>query len=192
MPFTLNIGATAPDFSLPATDGKTYSLKDFKAEVLVIFFSCNHCPYVVNSDESTRKTVEKYKKRGVDFVAINSNSENTINEDGFEFMKKRMEEHKFPWIYLHDKTQEIAKKYGALRTPHFFVFDKSRKLIYTGRGVDTPRNPDTVTTHDLENALDDHLEGKSVRKTVTNPVGCNVKWEGQDKHWMPPEAVPLE
>ena len=193
MSFTLKIGTQAPDFHLPSTNGKTYSLKDFdKAPALVIFFTCNHCPYVINSNEVTRKTVEKYIQKGVDFVAINSNSANTVYEDDFEHMKLNMEKQKFPWIYLHDESQNIAKTYGALRTPHFYVFDKERKLIYSGRGVDTPRNPETISINDLENALDDYLSGKPVRKALTNPVGCNVKWEGQDKHWMPPEAKPLE
>ena len=139
--FTLEIGAKAPDFSLKATDGKTYTLKDFdKSSVLVVFFTCNHCPYVIGSDEVTRKTVEKFAPRGVAFVGINSNSANTKPQDSFDHMVERMKTNLFPWKYLHDSTQEIAKKYGALRTPHFYVFDKSRKLIYTGRAVDNPKD----------------------------------------------------
>lgn len=192
MPFTLPIGSSAPNFKLPATDGKTYSLKDFeKAPVLVIFFTCNHCPYVIGSDEVTRKTAEKFKKDGVIFVGINSNSVNTIPEDSFEHMKQRMHAHHFLWIYLYDQKQNIAKKFGALRTPHFFVFDKNRKLIYTGRGVDSPRNVAKMTVNDLENALAEHLAGKSITTPVTNPIGCNVKWEGKERHWMPPEACDL-
>src|SRR5262245_3924369 len=139
MPFTLELGDEAPNFDLPATDGKHYALKDFAdTPILVVFFTCNHCPYVIGSDEITRKTVEQYSKKGVKFVGINTNSEKTIPEDSFEHMKKRMQQHRFPWIYLRDETQSIAKKYGALRTPHFFVFDKDRKLVYTGRGIDKP------------------------------------------------------
>jgi len=192
MPFTLSIGAKAPNFSLPATDGKTYSLNDFKdSPVLVVFFTCNHCPFVINSDELTRKTVEKFKLKGVSFVAINSNSEKTYPEDSFEMMVERMKTHHFPWIYLYDKSQEIAKKYGALRTPHFYVFDAARKLVYTGRGVDSPRDLSKVTVNDLENALTELLAGKSISQPQTNPIGCNVKWEGHDKHWMPPDACNL-
>lgn len=190
--FTLHPGAKAPDFSLPATDGKTYSLKDFqKADVLVIFFTCNHCPYVVGSDEVTRKTAEKFMKKGVAFVAINSNSRHTYEEDSFEHMVKRMKTHKFPWIYLHDEKQDVARKYGALRTPHFFVFDKHHKLIYTGRGVDSPRDTSKMKVNDLDRALEEHLLGKPVSVPMTNPIGCNVKWEGKDAHWMPPEACDL-
>lgn len=192
MPFTLSLGSKAPDFTLKGTDGKTHSLKDFnKADVLVIFFTCNHCPFVINSDEITRKTVEKFKSKGVAFVGINSNSPNLYPEDSFDHMVERMNKHKFPWVYLYDATQEIAKKYGALRTPHFYVFDKSRHLIYTGRGVDSPRDISKMTVNDLENALDEHLAGKPISKPLTNPIGCNVKWEGHDKHWMPPDACDL-
>src|SRR3954470_8120494 len=171
MSFTLQIGEKAPDFRLPATDGKTYSLGDFAADpVLVIFFTCNHCPYVTGSDESTRKTVEKFVGRGVRFVAINSNSKNTYAEDDFPHMVERMREQKFPWIYLHDATQEVARAYGALRTPHFFVFDRDRRLVYTGRAVDNPRQAERSKMHDLERALEEHLAGKPITTPVTNPI----------------------
>ena len=191
MAFTLQIGQTAPDFTLPATDGKIYQLSDFTENVLVIFFTCNHCPYVIGSDEVTRKTVEKYAPKGVRFVGINSNSKNTYEEDSFPNMVKRMQEHSFPWHYLYDESQEIAKKYGALRTPHFYVFNKNRKLIYTGRAVDNPRDASKINVNDLENALEEHLAGMEISSKVTNPIGCNVKWDGQDKHWMPADACDL-
>jgi len=190
--FTLQIGKKAPDFRLPATDGKTYSLDDFKtARVLVVFFTCNHCPFVTGSDEITRAAALRFKDKGVAFIGINSNSENTYQEDDFDTMVKRMEEHKFPWVYARDKSQDIAMAYGALRTPHFFVFDEERKLVYTGRGVDNPRNTGRMTTNDLERALEEVVAGKPVSVPMTNPTGCNVKWEGKDAHWMPPEACDL-
>jgi len=192
MAFTLQIGDRAPDFELPATDGKPYSLADFAgAEVLVVFFTCNHCPYVTGSDEVTRATVERFKDKGVAFVGINSNSENTYPTDGFDYMVERMNAHHFPWIYARDKSQEVAMAYGALRTPHFYVFDEDRKLVYTGRGVDNPREPAEMTVNDLDRALEELLTGQPVSTPVTNPIGCNVKWEGQDAHWMPPEACDL-
>jgi peroxiredoxin len=192
MAFTLQIGKQAPDFSLAGTDGKVYSLASFsETKTLVVFFTCNHCPYVVGSDEVTRKTVEKFKPRGVSFVGINSNSPNTYPEDSFENMVLRMREHKFPWVYLYDPTQDIARAYGALRTPHFFVFDGTRKLVYTGRGVDNPRETNKMTVNDLENALNEHVSGKKITMPITNPIGCNVKWDGKDPHWMPPEACDL-
>jgi peroxiredoxin len=192
MSFTLQPGEPAPDFRLPATDGKTYALDDFASNpVLVVFFTCNHCPYVTGSDESTRRTTEKFAPRGVRFVAINSNSKNTYAEDDFPHMVERMREEKFPWIYLHDETQEVARAYGALRTPHFYVFDRDRKLIYTGRAVDNPRQAERSKANDLERALEEHLAGKTISAPVTNPIGCNVKWEGRDAHWMPADACDL-
>jgi peroxiredoxin len=192
MSFTLDIGERPPEFRLPATDGKTYAISDLEADpVLVMFFTCNHCPYVTGSDEDTRRVVEKFAERGVRFVAINSNSANTYEEDDFPHMVQRMQENHFPWIYLHDATQDVARAYGALRTPHFFVFDRDRKLIYTGRAMDNPRQSSKATTHDLERALDEYLSGKPVSVPVTNPIGCNVKWEGKDAHWMPAEACDL-
>jgi peroxiredoxin len=192
MSFTLQIGDRAPGFQLPATDGKTYTLSDFESDpVLVIFFTCNHCPYVTGSDEETRRMAEKFSDRGVRFVAINSNSRNTYSEDDFPHMVERMLEHGFPWVYLHDETQDVARAYGALRTPHFYVFDRERLLIYTGRALDNPRQPEKTKVHDLDRALEEHLAGKGVTVPVTNPIGCNVKWEGRDAHWMPAEACDL-
>jgi len=192
MAFTLSINEKAPDFFLPATDGDSYSLLDFKeVKYLVIFFTCNHCPYVINSDEITRKTVDKFQSEGIEFIGINSNSVNTYADDSFNHMVVRMKENNFPWLYLYDETQEIAIKYGALRTPHFFVFDEDRKLVYTGRGVDSPRDPSKITINDLENALDELIANKEIGVKTTNPIGCNVKWDGKDPHWMPPEACDL-
>jgi peroxiredoxin len=192
MAFTLDIGQKAPDFKLLATDGKYYALSDFDdAGFLVVFFTCNHCPYVKGSDEVTRATADKFRGKGVRFVAINSNSANTYPEDDYEHMVKRMEENKFPWIYLYDDTQDIALKYGALRTPHFYIFNTERKLVYTGRGVDNPRDSSRITVNDLERTLSELTSGKTVSVEITNPIGCNVKWEGKDAHWMPVEACDL-
>ena len=192
MAFTLSIGDRAPDFSLPATDGKTYSLADFTAaRVLVVFFTCNHCPFVKGSDEGTRRTAEAFIPRGAAFVGINANSEKTNANDSFAGMVGRMAEHKFPWVYLRDESQDTARAYGALRTPHFFVFDAGRKLVYTGRGVDNPREAEKATVNDLEKALANYFAGRPVAVPLTNPLGCNVKWDGRDAHWMPPEACDL-
>ncbi len=192
MAFTLQIGETAPDFNLPATNGNTYQLSDFSdTKVLVIFFTCNHCPYVIGSDEVTRKTFNRFATQGVTFVGINSNSKNTYVEDDFEHMVTRMQEQQFPWLYLWDESQAIAQAYGALRTPHFYVFDKARMLVYTGRAVDTPRDGSKLTVNDLERTLEEHLSGKPISTPVTNPIGCNVKWDGKDAHWMPADACDL-
>ncbi|MBW6501704.1 MAG: thioredoxin family protein [Bacteroidales bacterium] len=192
MAYTLQPGQKAIDFRLPSTDGNDYSLSDFdKYKYLVIFFTCNHCPYVTGSDEVTRATAEKYLPLGVGFAGINSNSENTYEEDSFPNMVARMNKYKFPWVYLYDKDQSAAKAYGALRTPHFYVFDEKRVLVYTGRGVDSPRDTSRMTVNDLDNALGELTSGKKVSVPVTNPIGCNVKWEGKAAHWMPPDACDL-
>jgi hypothetical protein len=127
----------------------------------------------------------------VRFVGINSNSAATHPNDDFPHMVTRMQEQRFPWIYLHDRSQAVAKAYGALRTPHFYVFDRERRLVYSGRGVDQPRNTAKMTVNDLDQALSDITAGRPVTKPLTNPIGCNVKWDGQDAHWMPPEACDL-
>ena len=117
MAFTLELGDSAPDFTLPATDGSDYSLNSFNdAKLLVIFFTCNHCPYVLNSDETTRKTADTFKDKGVAFVGINSNSAATYPDDDFPHMVERMKSEGFPWTYCHDESQDVARAYGALRT----------------------------------------------------------------------------
>ena len=192
MGFTLEIGEKAPFFSLCGTDGADYTLEDFTdAKALVVFFTCNHCPYVIGSDEVRRKTVEKFLPSDVTFVGINSNSPKTYAEDSFENMVLRMEDNQFPWLYLCDYSQKVAREYGALRTPHFFVFDHDRRLIYTGRGVDNPKDPNKITVNNLEIALEEYLSGRPVSIPKTNPIGCNIKWDGKEAHWMPPEACDL-
>lgn len=192
MSYTLQPGQKAPDFRLPATDGREYSLSDFDVHpFLVVFFTCNHCPYVIGSDEITRTTAEKFNKAGVAFVGINANSEKTYEEDSFPNMVKRMKEHNFPWKYLYDKEQTVVRAYGGLKTPHFFVFNRDRVLVYTGRGVDSPRDTSRMTVNDLDRALDELTSGREISVTMTNPLGCNIKWEGRDAHWMPPEACDL-
>jgi peroxiredoxin len=192
MPYTLPLDSSPPNFRLKGTDGKYYAFNDFEnGKAWVIFFTCNHCPYVTGSDEITRRTAEKYKDKGVIFIGINSNSAVSYPEDSYEKMVERMKTHQFPWFYLHDEKQEVAHQYGALRTPHFFLFNDKRRLIYTGRGIDTPRDPSKMTVNDLENALEDFFAGRPIRTPLTNPIGCSIKWEGKDKHWMPEEACDL-
>ena len=134
---------------------------------------------------------DMFASKGVKFIGINSNSANTYPEDDFDHMVKRMQENNFPWLYLYDPTQQIALRYGALRTPHFYVFNKSRQLVYTGRGVDSPRDVSKMTVNNLEQALYELTEGKAISVPVTNPIGCNVKWDGKDAHWMPADACDL-
>ena len=192
MAYTLAIGDQAPDFDLVGTDVDYYSLDSFKEfDNLIIFFTCNHCPYVTGSDEVTRKTVEKFNNKQFKFIAINSNSKNTYEEDSFDNMVKRMDEFKFPWLYLYDETQKTAKDYGALKTPHFYVFNQERKLVYTGRGVDSPKDSSNIKVNDLDRVLSELVENKKISVPVTNPIGCNIKWDGKEAHWMPAEACDL-
>ena len=191
MSFTLQLGQKAPDFNLISTSNEIISVSSFDSKFLVIFFTCNHCPYVTGSDEVTRQTANKFKDKDVSFIAINSNSANTYQEDSFENMILRMEEYNFPWVYLHDDNQEIALKYGALKTPHFYVFNEQRKLVYTGRGVDSPLDANKIKINNLELALDELTSNTLISIPITNPIGCSVKWEGKDSHWMPPEACDL-
>ena len=124
-------------------------------------------------------------------VAINSNETQNHPADSFAHMQGHVQEMKLPWPYLRDGSQAAARAYGALRTPHFYVFDGGRKLRYTGRMDDNPKDPGKQTTHELRDALEALLAGKDPAPAVTNPIGCNVKWQGKEEHWMPPEACDL-
>src|SRR5688572_26233287 len=192
MAFTLQLGQQPPDFTLPGIDGRKYSPSDFRdATLLVIVFSCNHCPYVINSEERMIAFYNDYVDKGVAMIAINSNETEGHPLDSFDNMITHAAQKKLPWPYVRDDSQEVALAYGALRTPHYYVFDDQRKLRYTGRMDDNPRNPGKETTHELRNAVDALLAGKQPAVQVTNPIGCNVKWKGQERHWMPPEACDL-
>lgn len=207
MAFTLPLGAAAPDFSLPGVDGKTHALADFAgARLLAVVFSCNHCPYVIGSEDRMIAFAMKYAPHGVRVVAINSNEAEQHPADSFEHMVERARDKGFPFPYLRDETQQVALAYGALRTPHYYLFAKDDGagggggggrpgggwvLRYTGRMDDNPRTPGAETTHELADAADDLLAGRPPRVAVTNPVGCNVKWRGKPHKWMPPEACDL-
>lgn len=190
--FTLSLGSKAPDFNLLGTDGNRYHFSDIAGKVgTVVMFTCNHCPYVLGSDAHTAALAIRFAEDGIGFVAINSNSEGTYAEDGFEGMQERMAREAFPWPYLHDESQEVALAYGALRTPHFFLFDHDRTLVYTGRSIDTPKDWTQATSYDLETAIESLIAGSPIPVAQTNPIGCNVKWSGKERHWMPPEACDL-
>jgi peroxiredoxin len=197
MAFTLQIGQAAPDFDLRGTDGKQHSLAaDAKdANVVVVVFSCNHCPYVIGSEERMIAFARTYQPRGVVMIAINSNETELHPTDSFDHMVDRAREKNFPFAYVRDETQDVARAYGALRTPHYYAFARDTKgqwvLRYTGRMDDNPRNPGQEKTHELADAVDALLAGREVAVPVTNPIGCNVKWQGREHKWMPPEACDL-
>ena len=173
---TLGLGAPAPDFDLPAVDGVRYSLASFSNKpVLVVIFSCNHCPYVKDYEERMVSIQKDYASKGVQLVAINSNDDKAYPEDGFPDMVKRAKERGFNFPYLRDETQKVVESYGGLCTPHVFAFDSRRLLRYRGR-IDDSRDESKVKSPDLRNALNDMLSGKSVRVPDTKPFGCSIKW----------------
>ena len=204
MSFTLSIGQPPPDFDLPGVDGKRYSLKNYAdCRGLVVVFSCNHCPYVVGSEDRMIRFALEYAPKGVAFVAINSNETDNHPADSFEHMVERAREKGFPFHYLRDESQDVARAYGALRTPHYFLFgsDQLREgggqgrggfgLVYTGRMDDNPRTAGAERVHNLTDAAEALLAGRRPAVEVTNPIGCNVKWKGKPAKWMPPEACDL-
>jgi len=191
-PLTLAIGTKAPDFSLPGVDAKTYSLKDFsKAKVLVIIFSCNHCPTAQAYEERIIAIDKDYRPKGVSVVMISPNSPEALNlselgysdvGDSLEDMKIRAEDMGFEFPYLYDgDEQKAALAYGPVATPHCFVFDSERILRYAGR-VDGSEKPGTGKGEDLRDAIDAVLAGKEVSNPVTKVFGCSVKWSWKDEY----------
>jgi len=198
-PVTLPIGSKAPDFDLPGTDGKNYTLKSFEqAKVLVIAFICNHCPTSQAYEERLIKLTSDYASRGVKLVAINSNNPVSLRYDelgwsdvgdSFDDMKIRAGEKHFNFPYLYDGEQQIvARQYGPVATPHLFIFDKNRMLRYTGR-VDDMENPHkTPHAQDARVAIEALLNNKEVPVAVTKVFGCSIKWL-EKKDWMEKAAI---
>jgi len=172
----LELGKQAPDFeNLKATDGKSYSLSSFdKNPVLVVIFSCNHCPYVVAYEDRMVAIQKDYASKGVQLVAINSNDDKSYPEDSFPNMVKRAKDKHFNFVYARDEDQSVVDAYGGVCTPHVFAFDKDRKLAYRGR-IDDSKDPSKVSSNDLRNAIDDMLSGKKVNVPDTRPFGCSIK-----------------
>jgi peroxiredoxin len=182
---TLPIGASAPDFRLPGVDGKTYSLQDFAAaRVLVVVFTCNHCPTAQAYEARIARLHADYRDKGVAVVAISPNDPLAVRldelgytdlGDSFEDMKIRAKDHHFAYPYLYDgETQATAKAYGVLATPHVYIFDADRKLRYVGRFDDGEVKP--VKSHDALNAVEALLAGRPVPVATTRVFGCSTKW----------------
>ena len=173
----LELGKPIVEFALSGVDGKTYSPADFADKpVLVVAFWCNHCPYVKAYEDRTIALAKEYADR-VAFVAINANDAVKYPEDSFENMQRRAKEKDYPFPYLHDESQEVARAYGATRTPEFFVFDSNRVLRYHGRLDDNWENPLEVKQQYLRDALNALLQGQEPPVKQTEPVGCSVKWK---------------
>lgn len=176
---TLHAGDPAPDFSLPGVDGQTYSLQDFAAKpVLVVIFSCNHCPYVQAYEDRLLAVQRDYADRGVQLVAVNSNDDANYPEDGFEQMVARAHARAYNFPYLRDASQEVARAYGATHTPQLFVFDRSRRLRYTGKIDDNWQRPQAVARRYLREALDAVLQEREPAEPMTHAIGCTIKWAG--------------
>ncbi len=174
----LKIGSSAPDFNLPGVDGKKYSRDTFSdKKILIVIFSCNHCPYVQAYEGRIIQLQEEFAAKGVQIVAINSNEDVNYPEDSFDGMIKRSKEKKYNFPYLRDETQEIATAYGATHTPEIFLFDEQRKLRYHGKIDDNWKEPDKVKYNYLRDAIIEVLEGREVSIPETFSIGCTIKWK---------------
>ena len=205
---SLAVGAAAPDFDLPGTDGQRHSLKEFaKSPVLVVVFTANHCPTAQAYEERIQKLQDDYAGKGVALAVISPNDPFAIRldelgytdlSDTLDEMKIRAKERGFRFPYLYDgETQAVSKLYGPQATPHAFVFDKDRRLRFSGR-IDDAENPEKTKTHDTRDAIDALLAGQPVKVETTKVFGCSIKWREKEstveegrKQWAA-EPVTLE
>ncbi len=176
----LSIGTIAPNFELLNTrDNKTVNLSEVKGlKGTAIFFICNHCPFVVHVNEELIKLANDYSKKGISFIAISSNDANKYPQDGPEKMKTHAEKVGYPFPYLFDETQEVAKAYDAACTPDLYLFDDELKLVYHGQLDDSrPGNEKPLTGKDFRNAINNLLDQKSPNENQKPSIGCNIKWK---------------
>lgn len=173
----LAIGDAMPSFALPATDGMTVDSSMIKDPVLAVVFTCNHCPYAQAYEDRLIALAEEFDERGVQFVLVSSNDADNYPADSFGQMKVKHDEKKYPFPYCFDESQEVAKAFGALCTPHCFVFDDERQLKYKGRIDDNWEDPEAVTERNLAAALDALVEGKEPPSHEVNAIGCSIKWK---------------
>ena len=174
---SLRPGERAPDFSLRGVDGKTYSLAHFAGKkVAGVIFWCNHCPYVQAWEERVLELQRRYRPSGVELVLISSNDPQQYPDDSFEAMQRRARDKAYPMPYLFDETQEVARAYGATRTPEVFLFDADLVLRYHGRPDDNFEDPAAVRQHYLRDAIEALLAGRTPAVAETPPQGCTIKW----------------
>lgn len=175
------VGDKAEDFKLKNIDGKILSMADYKdAKGLIVIFTCNHCPFSVAYEDRIIDLHKRYADKGYPVIAINPNDVKAQPDDSFDKMKERAKKKKFPFAYLHDETQEIAKRFGATRTPHVYVVSKKETdfiVEYIGAIDDNSNEPQNVKTKYLENALNELIEGKAVSQNFTKAIGCTIKWK---------------
>ena len=174
----IQLGTKAVDFCLKGVDGKMHSLADYDdKDVLVVVIMCNHCPYVQAVDDRLVQLQDKLAEQGVQFVGINPNDSIKYPDDNFENMVKRAKEKEYNFPYLRDEDQSIARKYQAQCTPDIYVYNKERLLCYHGRIDDNWQEPDNITSHDLNDAIDALLEGKTPSPNQYPSMGCSIKWK---------------
>lgn len=174
----IEIGLKAPDFLLPGVDGKDYSLACFKdKKVIVVLFTCNHCPYVQAYEDRLCTLQREFAGPGVQLVAINANDSISYPEDNFANMVRRAEKKKYNFPYLRDENQRIARAYGAEYTPEAFVLNSRCLVRYIGRVDDNWQHPAKVKSHDLRKAIEAVLAHKPVENPVTHAIGCTIKWK---------------
>ena len=179
------LGSPASPFDLPVANpsvdslgGETRRLDDYSgADVLVLVFTCNHCPFALHVEDALAQSARTYADRGVRFIAINANDAERFPGDSFEAMRRRTDRKAYPFPYLFDDSQEVAKAYGAVCTPDFFVFDRTRKLVYRGRYDETRPGRGAATGRDLHAALDQLIESGTVTVEQRPSIGCNIKWK---------------
>lgn len=177
-PDPLPIGAEAPTFELPATNGVTYTLGDFDGHPILVYVQgSNRCPYVKAYMERIKALSATYADQGVQFVMVNSNDADESQQDVFAAMKQFDDQYEINFPYLRDADQSVAQAYRTYRTPEVLVFDADRSLRYRGRIDDNTQDPTFVERHDLRDALDALLAGEPVPHPETYPVGCTVKWK---------------
>ncbi len=173
------LGTNAPDFQLPDTNGKYFSLADFKnAPALAVIFMCNHCPYVVHIRAGLAQLAYDYAAKNVAIVGINSNDAKNYPADSPAKMKDEVKNAGYIFPYLYDETQAVAKKYRAACTPDIFLFDRGRRLVYRGQfDASRPGNGIPVTGKDLRAAIEAVLAGKPTSEFQAPSIGCNIKWK---------------
>lgn len=173
------LGTTAPDFSLPETEGGTVSLADFKdSNALLVVFMCNHCPYVKHIAEQLKLLTDEYMQHGVGIIGISSNDVDKYPQDNLAAMTQEKAERNYAFPYALDEDQSVAIAYGAACTPDFFLFDAENHLTYRGQLDDSrPNSGDAVSGIDLRAALDETLAGRTAALDQKPSVGCNIKWK---------------
>ena len=173
----VELGTDCPDFTLPAVDGKTYSLKDFqKGKPLVIMFICNHCPYVQAIEDRLIQLGVDLNAHNIPVIGICSNDAESHPEDSFENLQKRSLEKNYSFLYLYDESQQIARTFGAVCTPDFFVYNNEHKLAYRGRLDDSWKDASKVTQRELFDAVLKLKDNKPINNPQTPSMGCSIKW----------------